>query len=247
MNKANVKERPVDASKIFSKGFLNSSYQNKKKDCNHQDLPFMEAENPAHISSIESISDEPPELEDMSHYVASMWQNKKPPAATATIKRTADSTTLNEVRVEELPVDVSKMFKKGFLDSSYQKNKKDCKQQELPFLKAGKQKHNPKIKDIPDILKVKLEDSPRDKARKELMSLLEPTKEIVQDVLDNDIIKAGLADPEVMGAVQDIAGDADSIQKYRSNPKVVSFYSHLGKLMGDKIQLQEKKGSKGDS
>ncbi|MCO5576041.1 hypothetical protein L7F22_029848 [Adiantum nelumboides] len=188
--------------------------------------------------------DEPPELEDMSDYVANMCQRKNIPA-TVTSKRTTDSTTLNQVCPEARPADMFNTLKKGFIDSSYEKKRgQKGKKHEMLFLKGGKQAHHSKVKDIPDILKVKPEDSPRDRARKELISMLEPTKEIVQDVMENEIIKSGLEDPDVMAAVQEIAGDADSIQKYRSNPKVVSFYSQLGKLMGDKIQQQGKIRSK---
>jgi quinol monooxygenase YgiN len=72
--------------------------------------------------------------------------------------------------------------------------------------------------------------------------MLEPTKEVVKDVMDNKIIKEGLEDPEVLFAVQEIAANPDAIQKHRHNPKVAAFYSHLGKLMGSKLGLQENKG-----
>lgn len=69
--------------------------------------------------------------------------------------------------------------------------------------------------------------------------MLEPTKELVKDVMDNKTIKHGLEDPEVMLAVQEIARNPDSIQKHKNNSKVASFYSQLGKLMSDKIRTQE--------
>ncbi|KAI5058292.1 hypothetical protein GOP47_0026462 [Adiantum capillus-veneris] len=164
--------------------------------------------------------DEPPELEDMSNYVANICQNKNVPA-TFSPKRTTDSTTLNQACQEAKPDEMFNTLKKGFLNSSYEKNRgQERRRQEMPFLQGSKQTKHPKAKDIPD--------------------LLEPTKEIVQDVMDNEVIKSGLEDPVVMAAVQEIAGNADSIHKYRNDPKVVSFYSQLGKLMGDKIQQQEK-------
>ena len=72
--------------------------------------------------------------------------------------------------------------------------------------------------------------------------MLEPTKDIVKEVMDNEIIKTGLGDPEILFAVQEIAGDPDAIQRHRHNPKVVNFYSQLGKLMGSKLQLRENEG-----
>ena len=45
--------------------------------------------------------------------------------------------------------------------------------------------------------------------------MLEPTKDIVNEVMDNEIIKTGLGDPEILFAVQEIAGDPDAIERHR--------------------------------
>jgi hypothetical protein len=71
--------------------------------------------------------------------------------------------------------------------------------------------------------------------------LLQPTQELVKDIFENDDVKNGLEDPDIMAAVSDIAANPSAIYKYKNNKKVVTFYNQLGKFMGQQIKKQDEK------
>ncbi len=71
--------------------------------------------------------------------------------------------------------------------------------------------------------------------------LLQPTQELVKDIFENDDVKNGLEDPDIMAAVSDIAANPSAIDKYKNNKKVVTFYNQLGKFMGQQIKKQDEK------
>jgi hypothetical protein len=71
--------------------------------------------------------------------------------------------------------------------------------------------------------------------------LLQPTQELVKDIFENDDVKNGLEDPDIMAAVSDIAANPSAIDKYKHNKKVVTFYNQLGKFMGQQIKKQDEK------
>ena len=72
------------------------------------------------------------------------------------------------------------------------------------------------------------------------IEMLKPTQELVKDVMETTDIKYGLEDPEIMAAVSEIAGNPDAVLKYKHNKKITTFYEHLGKLMKDRIDKQDK-------
>jgi len=73
--------------------------------------------------------------------------------------------------------------------------------------------------------------------------MLQPTQELVKDVMETTNIRNGLEDPEIMAAVSEIANNPDAMHKYKHNKKVTAFYNHLGKLMKDRIDKEEKIGN----
>ena len=70
--------------------------------------------------------------------------------------------------------------------------------------------------------------------------MLVPTQELVKDVMETTDIKNSLEDPEIMAAVSEIAGNPDALLKYKHNKKITDFYNHLGKLMKDGMDKQDK-------
>lgn len=70
--------------------------------------------------------------------------------------------------------------------------------------------------------------------------MLQPTQELVKDVMETTDIKNGLEDPEIMAAVSEIAENPDAMHKYKHNKKISAFYNHLGILMKDRMDKQDK-------
>eukprot|EP01018_Ginkgo_biloba_P016307 Gb_15403 [translate_table: standard] len=192
--------------------------------------------------------EEPPPLEDMSELFRHLRPEEKLPSVVTDsqpLKRTVDKKSLVDESLLPLPCGKAakqpkiKPLRRGFLNGHFCREKSSLlkrKEEDIPLIKP--KSANPKDDNIPEFLRV---ENPREKFRQEITRLMKPTEELVKDVLNNEVIKNGLEDPEVMFAVQQIASDPDSINKYKNNSKVTHFYSQLGKLMGDKIKEQDGK------
>lgn len=169
------------------------------------------------------------------------------------LRRTEDKTTLVAIEASN-PVLITtnipkaeppppskplKPFKRGFLNAPLNqaklKEKKTVKE-EIPLIRPTKPKGQ--HSDIPEFLRV--QDSDRIALQKEIRDMLEPTQELVKDVMETTDIKNGLEDPEIMAAVSEIAGNPDAMLKYKHNKKVTAFYNQLGILLKDRMNEQDK-------
>ncbi|CAM6090779.1 unnamed protein product [Calypogeia fissa] len=193
--------------------------------------------------------DEPPPLEDCSGFLKKLHSHHNLPdsalnVASTTITKKEDKTSLvdigdtssvasiisNQASQISKPAFKPKPLRRGFF-SQLNDQPSPPKKKEVPFITAKRTGSK-----IPDFLHVKAEDHPHEKLKQDMKDLLKPTEELVNEVMNNSEVKAGLEDPEVMLAVQDIASNPDHIDKYRHHPKVVAFYSRMGKLMSDQIE-----------
>ncbi|KAG0582259.1 hypothetical protein KC19_3G046600 [Ceratodon purpureus] len=130
-------------------------------------------------------------------------------------------------------------FKKGFLNTTSKQTKSKSKtivKDEIPFIRPTKSKEQ--NDNIPDFMRV--QDPDRVALQKEVHEMLVPTQELVKDVMETTDVKTCLEDPEIMEAVSEIAGNPDAMLKYKHNKKITEFYNHLGKLMKDKMDKQDK-------
>ncbi|BBN09414.1 hypothetical protein MPTK1_4g19590 [Marchantia polymorpha subsp. ruderalis] len=212
-------------------------------------------------SADDQSADEPPPLENCSEYMHSLLHSQtrltaeKTRGKNPTEARIRDTTslvnisqqvspTLKVVPSTEDPTTPSTTpvsytpFKKGFLTSK-PSSKVKGHSATVPFLKAAKPAEK-----VPEFLRLDLKDDPEAQLRKEMQELLKPTQELVSEVLSNKEIQAGLEDPEIMTAVQDIASNPSAMHKYKHHPKIVKFYNSMGKLMGDRIEKQEEAKNK---
>mmetsp|Transcript_20376 Transcript_20376/g.36564 ORF Transcript_20376/g.36564 Transcript_20376/m.36564 type:complete len:148 (-) Transcript_20376:55-498(-) len=114
--------------------------------------------------------------------------------------------------------------------------------EEIIHVKASK---NSEKKAIPDFLKIEPseEEKKYQKYKEDLIEKLKPTPDMIANISKDDQLVNSFNDLEIMKAVEDVAKNPQNFKKYSNNPKVMAFYSAMGKIAGEKLEKEGKKGS----
>ncbi|GLI68960.1 hypothetical protein VaNZ11_013488 [Volvox africanus] len=139
---------------------------------------------------------------------------------------------------------VAPALRKGFFDSVTKKRAKPVAEQkkveppveEIPMIRAKTGLGSGPV--IPDFLRIEPdEQQKRFQAMKaDLVDKLKPTPDTIAKIGQDQSFLAAFDDPEIMAAVNDIAANPQNFKKYKNKPKVLAFYSAMGKLMGEKLE-----------
>ncbi|GIL72911.1 hypothetical protein Vretimale_4563 [Volvox reticuliferus] len=144
-------------------------------------------------------------------------------------------------------------LKKGFFDAASKKKAKPVAEpkkveppvEEIPMIRAKAGLGSGPM--IPDFLRVEPdEQQKRFQAMKaDLVDKLKPTPDTITKIGQDQSLLAAFDDPEIMAAVNDIAANPQNFKKYKDKPKVLAFYSAMGKLMGEKLEAIEQSSGPG--